>query len=139
MFSFLSAIPVVGQIFNVINNVTDKVSSYFEKKQDVELEKYRVKGTIDVAAMQADTALIQARVDLTKARGNDADAKMGRVMIIGGTGIWVGSWMWYASFANLLPPYLVWKPLELPTSIEYIPYAVIVYLFAVIIKNGLAR
>jgi hypothetical protein len=139
MFGFLSAIPVVGKIFDVVNNVTNKVSSFMEKKQDVEIEKYRVKGQIDVAAMKADTDLIQARVDLQKVRGGDQDSKFGRVLIISFSGMYIGSWMWWASFSNLLPKYLVWKPEELPTSMEYIPYAVIVYLFAVIIKNGLAK
>ena len=133
---FLSLIP---NALGVIGDATKGFFGWLNKKQDVDLEKYRVKGNIDIKAIEADTALTQARVDLVKVRGNDPDAKMGRVLIIGGTSMWVGSHMWYASFFNLLPSYLVWKPVELPTSIEYIPYAVIAYLFAVIIKNGLAK
>lgn len=139
MFSFISAIPVIGKVFDVVNNVTNKVSSFMEKKQDVEIEKYKVKGVIDVAAMQADTALIQARVDLAKAMAKDPATKMGKLVLIGGTGLWTFSWLWYSSFANLLPKYLVWQPLELPTSIEYLPYAVVIYLLAVQIKNGPVR
>lgn len=133
---FLSLIP---KTLDIVSNVSNGLFGWLNKKQDVDLEKYKVKGNIDIAAMQADTALINARVDLAKAMRTDPATQMGKVVIIGGTGLWTFSWLWYSSFANLLPHYLVWKPLELPTSIEYLPYAVVVYLLAVQIKNGPVR
>lgn len=50
----LNLIPVIGPIANA-------VSSYFNKKQDVDLEKYKVDGKIDETLIKAEIAIVQSR------------------------------------------------------------------------------
>lgn len=125
---FLSAIPVVGKI-------ADAVASYFNKKQEVDLEKYKVKGNIDIEAMKQDTAIIQARVDLAKVMKGDPATNLGRLLILAPVGIYMSVQFYYLAFWNLLPDYLVWEPLDIPDKLQYIPYAAIAYLFATSFKR----
>jgi hypothetical protein len=54
--SWLSFIPVIGQIANA-------VSGYFNKKLDTDLEKYKVDGKIDETLISAEVAIIQAKAN----------------------------------------------------------------------------
>lgn len=120
MFSFLSLIPFVGKLF-------DSVTAYLNKKQDVALEKYKVDGTVNVELMQQDTAVIQARVDLAKVMKDDVTTKWGHRLFIYPTGAWYTGIVVYCFlhpyFPNVLPI------LALPGQLDYIPYAIIAYLF----------
>src|SRR5688572_8293673 len=120
---FLSAIPIVGKAF-------DAVSSYYNKKQDVDLEKYKVKGQIDIASVNADVAIIQARAELAKAMKDDPVNKWGRRLVLYPTGLWYALIVWDSVARNnsLLEAYR-WEILALPSNLDYIPYAVIAYLF----------
>lgn len=121
MFSFLSAIPIIGKVI-------DALAAYAAKKQDVALEKYKVDGTVNVQAMQEDTRIIQARVDLAKVMKDDSTTKWGHRLFIYPVGVWFTLIVAYCIFH----PYFGWflPVLALPNNLLYIPYAVIAYLFA---------
>lgn len=120
MLSWLGVLPIVG-------NLVNGVSAYFNKKQDVDLEKYKVKGVVDVEALRQDTEIIKARVDLAKTRSNDSVDKWGRRLIIYPGGVWIAIGFYDSAFRNIIPE-LTWRTLELPPQLEYIPHMICAYL-----------
>lgn len=129
MLSFLSAIPLIGRFFDLIQNGMSFVKDVFVKKIDADVEKYRVKGQIDVKAIEADTAIIQARAKLAEAMKDDPGTQVARFWIMVPASIYFGITFYYHAFANLLPSVFVWKPIELPSSLDYVVYGIIAYLF----------
>ena len=129
MFSVLSAIPLIGKFFKLIETGMGFVKDVFVKKIDADVEKYRVKGQIDVEAMKTDTAIIQARTNLAIALKDDPGTKVARFWVLVPASIYFGVSFYYYTFANLLPPVFIWEPKVLPTSFDYLVYAIIGYLF----------
>lgn len=129
MLSILSAIPVIGKLFSLIETGMGLVKDVFVKKIDADVEKYRVKGTIDVEAMKTDTAIIQARTNLAIALKDDPGTKVARFWVLVPASIYFGVSFYYYTFANLLPSVFIWEPKVLPPSFDYLVYAIIGYLF----------
>ncbi len=122
----IQGIPVVGK-------VVDAFTNYTNKRMDTDLEKYRVKGSIDVEAMKQDTEVIKARTNMVQAMKDDPATKSGRYYFIHGTGIYYIATLW-DSFTFTRQLFTI-GVLELPKWMQYMPYAVIVYLFAVSLKE----
>lgn len=122
MLWFLRAIPVVGKAI-------DAFAAYYNKKQDVDLEKYKVKGQLDTEAIKADVAIIQARAELAAAHKDDPAAKWGRRLLIYPTGVWYLAIVWRSLVQEhpTLSEYS-WVIKALPANLDYIPYAVVAYL-----------
>lgn len=120
MFSWLSLIPIVGKAF-------DAWSAHDQKKQDVVLEKYKVDGSVNVELMRQDTEVIKARADLAKVMKDDPTTRWGHRLFIYPVGVWFSAIVSYCIlhpyFPNILPV------LALPKQLDYVPYAVIAYLF----------
>lgn len=121
MLSFLlGLVPFVGKAL-------DAWSAYANKKQDVALEKYKVDGTVNVQAIQADTEIIKARASLAAAMKDDPVNKWGRRFFIYPVGVWftliVGDSIFHKAFNY------TYRVEALPTNLDYIPYAIVAYLF----------
>lgn len=129
MLSFLSAIPLIGRFFDLIQSGMSFVKDVFVKKIDADVEKYKVKGSIDIKAIEADTAIIQARADLAKAMKDDPGTQVARFWVMVPASVYFGIYFYYLAFKNLLPGIFVWEPLPLPPSMEYVVYAIMGYLF----------
>lgn len=110
-----------------VKGIVDPIASIFNKKTDASVEKYKVDGVYNVEAMRQDTEIIRARVDLAKAMKDDPTTKMGRRFFIYPVGVWFAGIVYYCVFHPYFPGIL--PVLALPTNLEYIPYAVIAYLF----------
>jgi hypothetical protein len=63
-----------------ILDIPAMVSAYFNRKQDIDLEKYKVNGQFDIT-------LIQARAAVATARATDVVDRWGRRLIIYPTGV----------------------------------------------------
>lgn len=111
------------------NKIVDTIGSYYNKKQDVDLEKYKVKGQIDIEALKADVAIIQARAELAAQMKDDPASKWGRRLLIYPTGVWFALIIWDSIARNnsILESYR-WEILAIPENLQYIPYAVVAYL-----------
>lgn len=122
MFPLLSLIPFVGKVL-------DSVTAYLNKRQDVDLEKYKVKGNVDINAVNADVAVIQARANLAAAMKDDPANKWGRRLLIYPTGVWYSAIVWRSLVQEhpILADYS-WVIKALPQNLDYIPYAVVAYL-----------
>lgn len=104
------------------------LASIFNKKTDASIEKYKVDGQLNLEAMKQDTQIIQARADLAKAMKDDPTTKAGRMFFVYPVGIWFGLIIGYCIVQPYFPGYI--KPvLAIPGNLEYIPYAVVAYLF----------
>lgn len=113
---------------NPIKAALDLIGSIINKAQDVSLEKYKVNGTVNVEAMRTDLSIIQARAEVAKATYDDPVNRWGRRLFIYPVGLWFTLIILDSCFRNLLPDY-TWRILALPPNLDYIPYAVIAYLF----------
>ncbi len=114
---------------NPIAGIINVIGKFLTKSQDVDLEKYKVDGQVDIVAMQTDTAIIKARADLIKAMKDDPATKAGRWFFIVPTGIYFTLIIYDSCFRDVFPDQ-TWRILALPDHIQYIPYAVVAYLFA---------
>jgi hypothetical protein len=121
MFNPLSLIPFVGKAI-------DAWSAHDQKKQDTVLEKYKVDGTINVELMRQDTEVIRARAELAASMKDDPVVRWGHRLFVYSTGLWYGCIIGYCIVHPYFPSTI--KPvLALPEHLNYIPYAIIAYLF----------
>jgi hypothetical protein len=121
MFSFLSVIPIVGPI---IQGVVD----IFNKKSDVDLQK-TLSANLTALEKQkdlskADVAIIQARTQIALAHKDDLGARLVRDLIMFPVGVHTCLYYWNLSF-----PMYGWGVTEPTQAMQYIPYAVIAWLF----------
>lgn len=119
MFSFISSIL----------NIVPSVFGYLNKKEDVNLEKYKVDGKLDEAQ-------IKAYMTVAVARANDTTDKWGRRLFVYPTGVLYTM----VALMSIIKdnPYVgrfYWPVHAIPTSMEYIPLAVIGYLFLITLRN----
>lgn len=117
---FLSALPLVGKFFDWLN-----------KREDTELEKYKVKGEVDKEALKQDTEIIKARADLAKARSDSKTDSVGRALLVWPTGIWFSFIVYHTLLVkNSFWGQFAWEIPDLPPSVQYVPLAVVGYLLA---------
>lgn len=121
MFSLLSVLPVVGPIIQGIVDV-------FNKRSDVDLQKTLSANQTalgkQVDTNKTDVAIIQERGAIVLAFKDDLGVRLLRDLVM----FFPSAWMaWY--FANLIYPFAgpVATP---PETMQYIPYAIIAFLFA---------
>lgn len=126
MLSFLSILPIVGPIIQGVVDV-------FNKKADVDLQK-----TVDinktalgkqVDTNKTDVAIIQTRAGIVLALKDDLGIKLMRDVIMYPVAVWTLLYYYCLTFKGLIPDH-VWDVGVPPESMQYIPYAVIAYIFA---------
>jgi hypothetical protein len=121
MFSFLSVIPVVGPI---IQGVVD----LFKQRADVDLQKTLSANTTALEKSKdlnkTDVAIIMARMQIALAHKDDLGARLVRDLIMFPVG--VHTCLYYF---NLCFPMYAWGVKEPTAAMQYIPYAVIAWLF----------
>lgn len=118
-------------LLNLIPNILGlgkDLFAYLNKKQDVDLEKYKVDGQLDITT-------VQARGMVAAARAADTVDRWGRRLIIYPTGIWYALIVYDSVFRKLLPDAFTWRILDLPPGLQYIPYAVVGYLLITVVKR----
>lgn len=107
-------LPIVGPII-------DGIVSIFNKQADVGLAKQQ-------DSNKTDLGVIQARAQVAIAFKDDIGSRLARDLIMFPTSLWVFLVFWDSMVKNLAPS-LTWRIEQVPTSFEYIPYAVIAFLF----------
>lgn len=123
MLSWLSLIPVVGKFFDFLNKV-----------EDTNLEKYKVDGTVNVAAMQADLGLIQAQKELRIATSGDPGVQLATGLFLIPSGVWYAAYMWDSAFRGLVPDW-TWRVLTPEAEVWKILMVVVGYLFLTTVKQ----
>lgn len=117
-------IPLIGPII-------DGIVSIFSKWQDTQLGKYTVDGKVDVEAMNASTQIIQATKD-------DIGLRILRDMVCLPVVIWTMIIGWDTIVVRHNPDW-VYIVEKYPPSVEYLPYAVLMFLLGNIGFNAWKR
>lgn len=111
MWAILSSI-----ISGIIGPITNTITAIYTKKQDAA-----------IAIDTNDATVIAARNNLLGQIHKDPAIAVGWYMFIVPTGLWFGAIVAYC----LIHPWFPWYAtvLALPPNIQYIPYAVVTFLF----------
>jgi hypothetical protein len=109
-------IPILGPII-------DGIVSIFTKFQDTSIGKYKVDGTVDVEAIKASTQITEDFKD-------DVGVRLARDIIMFPVAIWTLIISW-DNIVRANWPDLYLEVKAYPPSVEYLPYAVITFLFGV--------
>lgn len=113
MFGLLSWIPVLGPIW-------DGLTSTVGKLLDNKAVQIKADAQVVTAETQASAAIIEATHD-------DIGIRLARDIILVPWSLWAGIYGWDTLVA-LHWPNLMWHVADPPKSVEYLPYAVIVFL-----------
>lgn len=120
----LGWIPIIGPILNFFTGI-------FTKYKDVQLEKYKVDGTVDVEATKASVAIIESTKD-------SVGVRLARDILIFPPVVWTSLIVWDKIVDRKFPA-LVWGVSLLPDAIAYLPYAVMVFLLGNVAMNQWSR
>jgi hypothetical protein len=108
---------VKGGLSGIISPITATITAIATKKADTKVEE----GKQDVAVIQSRNAL------LSVIHGDPAIAT-GFYLFIVPSGVHYALVIWDSCFRNLWPDW-TWRVLEIPGNMQYIPYAVVAFLF----------
>lgn len=122
MLSVLSWLPLIGPIFQTIADAWSKHEDTQLQKQ-VDTNKTAL-GTL-TTNNQTDVEVIQSRAQVAIAFKDDLGVRMIRDIVMFPIGIWTGGYFYTLTF-----PHGGWVVEMPPQPMQYIPYAVIAFLFA---------
>lgn len=122
MLSFLSFIPILGPIFQSLADAWGKHEDITLKKQQ-DVNKTSVDKQIDLN--KTDVAIIQTRANVAIAFKDDPGVRLIRDLVMFPIAIWTGGYFYILTF-----PHGTWVVDTPPEAMQYIPYAVIAFLFA---------
>lgn len=122
MLSFLSFIPILGPIFQSLADAWGKHEDITLQKQ-VDVNKTALGKQQD--ENKTDVAVIQSRAQVAIAFKDDPGVRLIRDLVMFPIAIWTGGYFYVLTF-----PHGEWVVQTPPTTMQYIPYAVIAFLFA---------
>lgn len=122
MLSFLSFLPILGPIFESLANA-------WGKHEDITLQKQVDTNKTALGKQQdenkTDVAVIQSRAQVAIAFKDDPGVRLIRDLVMFPIAVWTGGYFYILTF-----PHGDWIVNTPPTTMQYIPYAVIAFLFA---------
>ena len=125
------AIPVIGPILQMLFST---VASVFNKQQDTQQVRIQTDGKVKEASIASESLELQARTQLAIAMKDDLGSRLARDLIMFPVSMWVSLKMWYLCMHGLTPD-LTWDVLDIHDNIQYIPYAIVAYLFVTTLKR----
>lgn len=118
---------IASFIQGIIGGLATPFFSWLNKKEDTNLEKFRIDGTVDQAALAAHVQLLQARRDIL------VQAMQYRGMRLIQYGFMIPLVIWFNAIVGycLLHPYYpeVKTILALPSNLDYVMSGIIAFLF----------
>lgn len=119
----LSFLPIIGPI---IQGLVDA----FSKHEDVTLQR-QIDTNKTALGKQADdnktdVSVLQTRAQVAIAFKDDIGSRLIRDLIMFPVGVWTAFYFFYLTFHNVIE---IWKIEEAAANMQYIPYAVIAFLF----------
>lgn len=122
MFSLLSVIPILGPIIQGVVDV-------FNKQADISLQKQADTNKTELGKIQdknkTDVAIIQTRAQVAIAFKDDLGVRLVRDLVMFPVGVWTACYYYTLTFPNYS-----WHVTTPPDAMQYIPYAIIAFLFA---------
>lgn len=122
MMSILGVIPILGPIFQALVDGWSKHEDVTLKKQQ-DVNKTSLDKQIDLN--KTDVAIIQTRANVAIAFKDDLGVKLIRDIVMFPAAVWTGCYFYTLTF-----PHGTWIVGTPPDAMQYIPYAVIAFLFA---------
>lgn len=113
----LSFIPIIGPI---ITGILGPIVAMFTKVQDKDIVAIKTAGTVTIAETQASA-------DIIKSTENDWGVRLARDVVIWPWALWLGGYGW-DTFVTQRWHWLYIGIADPPQSIQYIPYAVLIFL-----------
>jgi hypothetical protein len=124
-------IPIIGSILQLI---IGPVTAWLGKKEDTKVVEIQTTGATKQAQIASETAELQTRAQVAIAMKDDPGSRVNRDLIMFPVSGWVCVKAWFLIFHGLIPQY-TWEVLDWSKEMQYIPYAVIAYLFVTLIKR----
>lgn len=122
MLSALSWLPIIGPIFQTIADAWSKHEDVtLKKQQDVNLTALEKQKDIS----RTDLGVIQTRAQVAMAFKDDLGVRLIRDLVMFPIAVWTGGYFYMLTF-----PQYSWPVNTPPDAMQYIPYAVIAFLFA---------
>lgn len=122
MISFLSFLPIIGPIFQ-------SLADAWGKHEDITLKKQQDVNKTALGKQQdenkTDVSVIQTRAQVAIAFKDDPGVRLIRDLCMFPITVWTGAYFYVLTF-----PHGDWVVQTPPQSMQYIPYAVIAFLFA---------
>lgn len=103
--------------------------SAFSKFEDASVQKTQIAATKDVAIGAQDVSIIGIRADVAKSFAHDIGVAFARDLILNWYAIYISLVFYDSCFRNLLPPYMTWRVLALPDSLNYLCAGIVAFLF----------
>lgn len=122
MLSFLSFLPIIGPIFQSLADAWGKHEDVTLKKQE-DVNKTALGKQVD--ENKTDVSIIQTRAQVAIAFKDDPGVRLIRDLVMFPIAIWTGGYFYVLTF-----PHGDWIVNTPPQTMQYIPYAVIAFLFA---------
>lgn len=122
LISLLGVIPVLGPIFQTVADTWSKHEDVTLKKQQ-DVNKTAVDKQVD--ENKTDVTVIQTRAQVAIAFKDDTGVRIIRDIVMFPIAIWTGGYFYILTF-----PHGNWVVDTPPAAMQYIPYAVIAFLFA---------
>lgn len=116
-------IPIIGPFLQAGVNA-------FTVYQDASTRKAKIAADERVAEGGQDVAIIQGRIDLAKSFAHDVGVAFARDLIINWYAIYISLIFYDSCFRNILPPWMTWRVLAIPDSLNYLCGGIIAFLFA---------
>lgn len=125
----LTLLPIVGPI---IQGIVDA----FSKHEDITLQRQVDTNKTALGKLQdenkTDVSIIQTRANVAIAFKDDIGSRLIRDLIMFPVGVWTAFYFFYLTFHNVMS---MWKIDEAAQNMQYIPYAVIAFLFVTAYKG----
>jgi hypothetical protein len=115
-------IPIIGPFLQAAVNA-------FGRFEDASVQRTKIAADKDIALGAQDVLIIQARAELAKSFANDIGVKFARDLILNWYAVYVSLIFYDSCFRNVLPPWMTWRVLAIPSSLEYLCAAIIAFLF----------
>ena len=124
MLSILSWLPIIGPII-------EGFFGFLNKKQDTALAKYQTGVTADTEDAKTSARIIEATRD-------DIGLRLARDIVCFPVAVWSALIGWDTIIVKKWP-WLMWHVADYPTSVGYLPYAVLAFLLGNIGINAWKR
>lgn len=125
------SLPIIG---GILQSILAPLFQFLNKKEDTKVVQIQTDGTVKQASITSETVELQTRASVAIAMKDDPGSRVNRDLIMFPVALWICVKTWYLMFHNLIPEY-TWEVLDWTKETQYIPYAVIAYLFVTLIKR----
>lgn len=117
-----SWIPLIGPFLQAGVNA-------FNHYQDTSVQKSKIAADQNVALGSQDVQIIQARASVAITFASDVGVKFARDIILNWYAIYISLIFYDSCFRNLLPSWMTWRILAVPSSLEYLCAGIVAFLF----------